>query len=459
MKEFSKIVLKYLKVFIIALISLFILMLLTSLIPSNIMRKNVQESADYMMTLGEYNYVNIKMLKAVNKFIYTDTLMLNTAYSIDYKDPIKSFLLARKNYIPGVTKIIHINTPKDVPTAKKYLNGDYPENIKYQIMELHDMSYSDDVYESFEYARYWHGYLIFLRPLLVLFNYHQLGILFSITTIALALVLLYLLYKRFNIFVSLSFLVGMLATDIFIVASCINLIVCFQIAFIFSIYLLLKKDLELEKMPLLFFVIGIITNFLDFLTNPIVTLGIPAIICFLIMREKNVKLKNTYAIIFNSIITWTVGYGITWMSKWIITDLLYNRGIIINAIKQVLIRTGLDPENAMPIERLYGRTERYLGIYCNSIIALINCIYFGIYVLKFYKKEDKLLKNVKKTGPLIAIILLPIVWGVALINHSTVHAFFTYRNNIIFIIGIQLVVLMTCNMCNKNIKNTGDENG
>ena len=92
MREFSKIIYKYLKVFIIVLISLFILMILTSLIPSSVMRKNVQESADYMMDLGEYHYINIKMLKGVNKFIYTDALMVNTAYSIDSKNPIKSFL-------------------------------------------------------------------------------------------------------------------------------------------------------------------------------------------------------------------------------------------------------------------------------------------------------------------------------------------------------------------------------
>ncbi len=458
MREFSKIIYKYLKVFIIVLISLFILMILTSLIPSSVMRKNVQESADYMMDLGEYHYINIKMLKGVNKFIYTDALMVNTAYSIDNKNPIKSFLLAKKNFIPGITKIIHTNTPKGVPTAEKYLNDKYPESIRYQIIELYDMSHSEEVYESFEYARYWHGYLIFLRPLLVLFNYQQLEILFSAVTIVLALYLLYLVYKRFNIFVALSFLVGMLAMDIFIISSCINAIVCFQIAFIFSIYLLRKKNLQIEKIPLLFFIIGILTNFIDFLTNPIVTLGIPAIICFLIMREKKVKLKEMYLIILNSIITWGAGYGLTWVSKWIITDILYNRGVVMNAIKQALVRTGLANEEAVTIEKLYCRIERYEGIYCKSIISLINCIYFGIYVLKFYKKEDKLLKNVKEVGPLIVIILLPIVWGMALINHTTVHAFFTYRNNIILIIGIQLAVLIFCNMCDKNIKNTGDKN-
>lgn len=458
MKEFSKIILKYLKFFTIALISLFILMLLTSLIPSNIMRKNVQESAEYMITLGEYSVPRINFGKPIGKFVYTDALMLNTAYSIDNKNPIKSFLLAKKNYIPGVTKVIHTNTPKDVPTAKKYLDDKYSDTIRYQIMELYDTSYSNDVYESFEYARYWHGYLVFLRPLLVLFNYQQIGILLTIGIIAIAFYLLYLLYKRFNIFVALSFLVGILMVDIFLVASCINIILCFYIAFIFSIYILRKKNLELKKMPLLFFIIGIITNFLDFLTTPIVTLGVPAIVCFLIMREKNTKLKDMHTIIFSSIITWTAGYGITWVSKWIITDLIYNRGIIINAIKQVLIRTGLDGENSIHLDTLYYRTERYSGSYSKSLIALVNCIYFGIYLLKFYKKEDKLLKNIKKVGPLIVIILLPIVWGVTLINHSTVHAFLAYRNNIIFIIGIQLVVLIICNMCNKNIKNTGDKN-
>lgn len=456
--EFSKIIFKYLKVFIVLLILLFILMILTSLIPSKAIRRNVQESANYMMTLGEYSTPKINLGKPIGKFVYTDALMVNTAYSIDSKKPIESFLLAKKNYIPGVTKVIHTNTPKDLPTAEKYLNNNYSDTIKYQIIELHDTAYSNGLYESFEYARYWHGYLIFLRPLLFLFNYHQIGILLIIGILALSLTLLYLLYKRFNIFVSLSFLAGILIVDILLVASCINMILCFYIAFAFSIYILKKKDLKQKNIPVLFFIIGIITNFTDFLTNPIVTLGIPAIVCFLIMREKKTKLKDMYIIVFSSIITWGIGYGATWVSKWLITDLIYNRGIVINAIQQIVVRTGLDSKNSFPIKMLYKRMIRYSGNYWISLVLLINCIYFGFYVFKLYQKEDKLLKNLRNVGPLVAIILLPIIWDIALRNHSTVHAFFAYRNKIILIIGIQIIVLILCNMCDKNIKSMGDKN-
>lgn len=180
MKKMINIIVKYIKIFSLILIMLLILMTLSSLIPSNFLKKNIQESAEDMLNRGECQAVSIDVKKPLFKFIYTDALMLNTAYSIDNKKPLESFLLARKNYIPGITKTIHTNTPNDLPTAEKYLNDKYDDNVKYQIMELYDTSYSNELYESFEYARYWHGYLIFLRPLLVIFNYSQIGIILTI---------------------------------------------------------------------------------------------------------------------------------------------------------------------------------------------------------------------------------------------------------------------------------------
>ena len=84
--------------------------------------------------------------KDVYIFQFTNALMLNTAYSIDSEHPIESFLVARKNYIPGVTKIIYEKTPKDLQSAAKYYTEKSKPTDAYQIAELYDTAYENNLY-------------------------------------------------------------------------------------------------------------------------------------------------------------------------------------------------------------------------------------------------------------------------------------------------------------------------
>ena len=106
---------------------------------------------------------------------YTDALMINTAYSIDNNKPFESSFLARKNYIPNVTDDIYQDTAGELKSSSKY---------KYhnEVGELNDLVNGEKV-ESFEYARYWHGYLIILRPLLAFISLNEIRVIFTIMLI------------------------------------------------------------------------------------------------------------------------------------------------------------------------------------------------------------------------------------------------------------------------------------
>ena len=112
----------------------------------------------------------IQRYKEEEIFLFTDALMLNTAYSIDSEKPIESALLARKNYIPGQTQTISKDREKNLGASKSHT--DKYGNI-FQVDELYGLMHGENITESFEYARYWHGYLIFLRPLLLVLSYER----------------------------------------------------------------------------------------------------------------------------------------------------------------------------------------------------------------------------------------------------------------------------------------------
>lgn len=92
---------KYSIIFVLLIGILNIIMLLGSLFPSSIIEKNVKESSDTLLKEGNFFYFKIPILKNNN---YTDAIMINEAFSIDNKDPIYSYMSARKNYNPKYTK-------------------------------------------------------------------------------------------------------------------------------------------------------------------------------------------------------------------------------------------------------------------------------------------------------------------------------------------------------------------
>lgn len=240
---------KYTIRYIIMVIAFFILLLLASVIPSKYMKQNVKESADIFVGEGDAKYVLVNFTNMINLQIdnYTDALMVNTAYSIDSKNPIESFLLARKNYIPGITKIVHEDENGNLPSPARYK--------KYTpVGELYD-TVNDNIDESYEYARYWHGYLVVLRPLLFLFNINQIRILSQIIFAVLLLFMGYLIWKKIAPIIAIIVEIAFLAIHYYLVAGSFQGNAVLLLSIISTIYILLRND-KIKSFSLMFFTIG-----------------------------------------------------------------------------------------------------------------------------------------------------------------------------------------------------------
>ncbi len=110
---------KYILIFII-LICLYIATLITSsLIPSKLLKNNVTQSSEILKVEGEKKFINLGYKKEL-LFLFTDALMINTAYSVDSKNLLESCILARKNYIPGQTATVYIDSQYDLGASQNY---------------------------------------------------------------------------------------------------------------------------------------------------------------------------------------------------------------------------------------------------------------------------------------------------------------------------------------------------
>ncbi|MGS4723035.1 hypothetical protein [Citrobacter farmeri] len=191
------------------------------------------------------------------------------------------------------------------------------------------------------YSRYWHGYQVVLRPLISFFNYEQVRFLLSTLLISLLCVSSSLIWKRMGLVYSICFVVSMCFVHIEAIGMSVQFSSVFFIAMISSIFIL-KSDryddgiIGRLGIPAFFMIIGSVTNFFDLLTAPLLTLTLP--LSILIIINDDVTLTNLKTIVITSI-SWSVGYALTWISKWIISYLFISHSAISDAINQIFFRS------------------------------------------------------------------------------------------------------------------------
>ena len=429
---------KYVLIFFTTMIILISLLFISSLIPSKKLEKNVVESSELLAKSGEKEKIKTS-IKNDSLFYFTDALMINTAYSIDSEHPYTSMMLARKNYIPGQTQNMHEEIPKDIGTSPNYTD-EYGNT--FQVAELYGLMHGENIVDSYEYTRYWHGYLIFLRPLLTILSIEGIRNLLFVITIILTITVLFLIIKRINFITAIIYLLSFLAVNLFVICNSMNEITTFIIALVAMIFILLKNG-KFENPGTVFLVVGMCTSFLDLLTTPLVTLGLTLPLYVLLnIKEDNKKL---YLDCIKICIAWGVGYGLCWALKWVIADITLNKNIILDAINQIMLRTG--EIIGVGFFDIVEVNFKALGKNVIIMFIVILAIYSLIGVVKeLYNKKVKKEKNEKlsilKVLIFLIIALFPFIWYLVLKNHSYIHGFFTNRILIITILNVQIALTM-----------------
>lgn len=401
--------LKYILIFISMLIIFCILLTVTSLIPRELLTKKVKESSEILN--GQTNSLIIKINDRETKFDnFSDSLMINTAYSIDNTTPFYSSMMARKNYIKGKTEIIYPDTTGELKSSSKYKGLN-------QVGDLAD-TVNNDTTESFEYARYWHGYLIFLRPLLTLFNITQIRIILFILFGILAIILINQIYKKINLGTAIIFLCGLLICDYFYLGITLQGAPVFLIVMISSI-ILLSRDIKDKNA--FFLIIGGLTSFFDFLTVPILTLAVPLLIYSLIQNKNQCDVKKIFIELLKYCIMWGIGYIGLWLMKWVIVDLVYHRNLIQTSLNQFMYRSeakNISKNNLLePIK--YIANPLFLSIVILSVLMIVKLIKY---------KGKKIKFSFKEISVYFSIVILVLSWILVLRQHFFQHLFFTYRN-------------------------------
>lgn len=313
------------------------------------------------------------------------------------------------------------------------------ENYRYEDKEKGPVeSFADAIDENNEansnYTRYWFGIEAFLRPLLLLFNFQTIRYINMIFIFILLVSSTVLISKKLGLKYAIAFDTAIFFMGITIIPVSLQYIPVMAITLIASIVILcVENSKKFDKLlPYFFIAIGGCTAFMDLLTYPLVTLGIPMVLVILLKLKHGSNFKDLMITIIKLSIIWGISYGATYFVKWVITSIVMGQNVITEAINQFLYR--IDADGSTQISK-FEVISRNFKVYFNAFVLGLLVIYliFWAIGLKKYRKENI---NVKNIIPLIIFALIPYAWYIVLSNHSGIHYWMTYRIQAITLLSL-----------------------
>lgn len=274
-----------------------------------------------------------------------------------------------------------------------------------------------------DYPRYWHGYVLIMRPLLAIFEYKDLEIFFSYLLIMLAIGIAAGIGKRKGALYAAAFGTSFLMLMPMIVGICTQYLWIALIAY-GGVLVFMKWEDRLEKQDrylFFFLILGILTVYFDFLTYPIFTWGIVAV-WWLVLEKKERSVREALRFVVLSAISWAIGYVGMWIGKWVVGSILLHENLFRDAVWQILFRTGVQDSLSLR-ERLYTAYKNWKH-YSFVINALFLGIWFGFFLIHGFLYGWKWNKKAPALG---LIALSSFVWNMGAANHMEVHHYFTYR--------------------------------
>lgn len=382
------------------------LLVLVFCIPTGRMREHVAASIDEIILPEE----EVALKGPLEQYIrngresYTDEIMVQNCLE----------RVEGKNIYEQAVWIYHhdINPETWVPEGSLQAYAD--ENNEQQLF-LH------------QYARYWHGYLIYLKPLLFLFTWKQgmaLGVLMQLVLLGLVV---WAACRRHKPEAAIAIAVGLAFMKPVLMAASFAMSSCWVITMAAMLVMLLfhEKLVQKNRYPEFFLIVGILTAYFDFLTYPVVTLGFPLCIYFLIKEKETWKNHLKQVVGFS--LCWGIGYVGFWASKWILADVTLQSGTIKNAAGYLLGWT----------EAIGGRPRMNGGQYVLELIlqqyhalfypVAVAVLLFASVVLLIFACRSSVKKTLEALMPYGVIFFVPVVWMFVVQRHSALHTTFTFR--------------------------------
>lgn len=391
------------------------------LLPTGRMKSHIAESDETFNYEGIYPMI-IQGYKCTQLDNYTDGLMYTTAIYPGSGDTLRDMLENPRIEYDDVNMVQGMN--------------DYANDVQGRESHQYEITY----------GRYWHGYLVVLKALLLFLNVSEIRMLNLILQGTLFCILLYLVRKRIGAVYQIPLLLMEAVLNPIVLPLSLQYSWVYYVGILSAIVFLIKEKWRPESVLQLFLIIGMVTSYVDLLTYPLITLGLPMMV-FLLQWQKNDGTWRKKLLYFmgNSML-WGIGYAVMWGSKWVLNSIFTNGNIFENVRAEIEIRlsnTGEAQETftaGMVLERNYDVIKQFPFhlLWIAFLIVVVFCYIVG----KRRKKIEKINHNqLLNLVPWFGLSIIPLAWIAVMGNHSWVHYWFTYRELSVTVLGLSCFLM------------------
>lgn len=333
--------------------------------------------------------------------------------------------------------ILSLSTYMDVKSSpESVLKNSYPLEDDFTFQDARDTVKNHEQADVF-YVRYWHGFRTYVRALLSVMDYGTMRTMIMWTFFLLmGLCTLMLGFQTRSVWPPMLFTAAILFINPVIVSALFQYSGCFIVAFIGILFvpMLMKKP---ARAPMLFMILGMTTQYIDFYTAPLVTFGLP-MLCWLICisyAKPQVRAKEMLLTTLKCMAIWFAAYFAMWIAKLLLSSAFTNQDAFGTAWNALATHIGVTkPEGT---EILYDKPTVIIAafkhlfdwpmLFISAGIGLVAAIYM------LFSRTDK--HSYARALVMLAISFLPILWTLVATEPMYKGMHFQYRILAITMLG------------------------
>lgn len=305
------------------------------------------------------------------------------------------------------------------------------------------------------YFRYWNGYTLLTRPALALMPFHTLRSVGTVVTALLLLALLAVVWRRVHPRAAICLAIALAWVGIDAAVLTLIFSVGWMVAAIAGMWVLLARPERIWR-PEPWFLIGALITYFELLNHALVTLTLPLLLALLSTGSaarrgalvpgtpsasaehgRGIEPWRPFANVVMAAVSWGLGYFGLWVIRFLIAWATLGR----EATEVVSYKVG----ERLAADSQFGETSIGFALWRNlekaswphwrtNLFILLTLLLVGQIVWRWralsglrHWRQWPGSAQAWRVATLVAVGLAPFAWYAVFVNHSIVHAYFTYR--------------------------------
>lgn len=322
--------------------------------------------------------------------IYTDSLIIETSYSIGLERD--NFLINR--IVPGGARPVRL----------------------IQLLEG-----GEDANQS--YSRYWMGFRVLIRPLLLFMSYYQIRALCGLAVFLLMVCAVMAVAKRHGACTGFALAAAFCFMEPWAVCSSIQFSCCFILMFLAVIYMS-NSGLRLgdKKALMIFCLLGALTQFVDFYTYPVIVFAVPCLL--LAVDYEGEHLGRDIVLCF---LGWLSAWLVMWLYKQIFAGIISAGAELQATLESVAFRLGFgdfkDQNTSYSVKEAFYKVWYYISdIPLKTAVIVLAAAITGLGLFSVRRRG-----NASALCACLTLAGLPLLWMAATAQPVNIHYWFQYR--------------------------------